>query len=390
MKVLEVTTLFPRWSNDSRGPIVYETTKALKKLGVDITVINQHGPGCKTWEELEGIKVYRPRYFWPDKLEVLHDIGGGLPAAWEKKKWTRVLFPFLLMAQAIAVLRLAPYYDLVHTQFTISAAAAVLGEHFHQKPIVATVRGSDIYRIPKYPGGKEFTRLALSKCNKITLMSKDLLNTTVKLGISSDKFESIPPPIDFETFYPNKWEEREPYVVFIGSLIKRKGPDVLIEAFKKVSLLFPDYTLIIVGTGPEEQNLLEQVQRLGLEGRLKFISHLVPFEIANLLRRSRLLVLPSLEEALGMVIVESLASGTPVVATNVGGIPEVLPSQAGILVSPNDPYELSDAICYLLGHPAELELMSKFGESWARSNFISHQQNALRLKSLFENVLQNG
>jgi len=165
---------------------------------------------------------------------------------------------------------------------------------------------------------------------------------------------------------------------------------VLIEAFKKVSLLFPDYTLIIVGTGPEEQNLLEQVQRLGLEGRLKFISHLVPFEIANLLRRSRLLVLPSLEEALGMVIVESLASGTPVVATNVGGIPEVLPSQAGILVSPNDPYELSDAICYLLGHPAELELMSKFGESWARSNFISHQQNALRLKSLFENVLQNG
>ncbi len=389
MKVLEVTTLFPRWLNDSRGPIVYETMKALKKLGVEITVINQHGPGCKTWEELEGIKVYRPRYFWPNKLEVLHDIGGGLPAAWEKKKWTRVLFPFLLLAQTKAVLKLAPYFDLVHTQFTISAAAAVLSEHFHQKPIVATVRGSDIYRIPKYPGGKEFTRLALSKCKKITLMSKDLLYTTTNLGIPREKFEYIPPPIDFAKFHSGPWEEREPLIVFIGSLIKRKAPDVLIKAYKKVSSQYPDYTLIMVGSGPEKKSLLELVEILGLNDKIRFIPRLSSAEVSQLLRKSRLFVLPSIEEALGMVVVEALASGTPVVATNVGGIPEVTPIKAGKLVAPNDPEELSETICSMLNRVDKLKEMSIYAENWARNNFISHQQNALRLKEVFENVLLN-
>jgi len=389
MKVLEVTTLFPRWSNDSRGPIVYETMKALKNLGVDITVISQHGPRCHTWEEMEGIKVYRPRYFWPDSLEVLHDIGGGLPAAWERKKWTRMLFPFLLLAQTIAVRRLAPSHDLVHTQFTISAAAAVLSERFHHKPIVATVRGSDIYRIPKYPCGREFTRLTLSKCRKITTMSKHLLQTTIDLGIPKEKIEYIPPPIDFECFHSGPWEDREPFIVFIGSLIKRKGPDILIESYQKVASQFPEYTLIIVGSGPEENALLEQAENLGLNGKIKFIPRLSNTEVARLLRKSRLFVLPSLEEALGMVVVESLASGTPVIGTNVGGIPEVVPSSAGKLVAPNNPDELSEAICHLLNNVDELKAMSIYAENWARNNFISHKQNALELKEIFENVLIN-
>jgi len=388
MKVLEVTTLFPRWKNDSRGPIIYKTAKELHNLGIEVTVINQHGPNCETWEEMEGIRVYRPHYFWPNKLEILHNIGGGLPAAWEKYKWTRILFPFLLVAQTIAIIKLAPRHDIIHAHFTIPAAAAILSSLFHRKPVVATVRGSDIYRIPKYNLGRIFTRITLNKCKKITLMSRDLLEETWRIGITKEIIKYIPPPIDFENFPSGPWGDREPNILFVGSLIKRKAPDILITAFSKVSSKFPDYQLTIVGSGPEEKLLHEQARALEINDKVRFIPCLSPSEIAMLMRKSRLFVLPSLEEALGMVIVEALASGTPVIGTHVGGIPEVIPPEAGILVKPNDPDDLANAISSMLERPDQLKIQGEYAENWARQNFLTQKENAIRLREVFEEVLR--
>jgi len=383
MRILEISTLFPRWPEDGRGPIILQIAQALQNQGADITVISQHGPGSQVSEVIHGVKVYRPRYAWPTRLEVLQDTGGGLPAAWEKKPLTRLLFPFLLAAQTIATIKLAPQHDIIHVHFTIPAMAATLSRPLHGKPVVATVRGSDIYRIPKYPGGKLFNRIALSGCDKITVMSKDLIKASTAIGLPESKFEYIPPPVNIERFQMGPWNQREQLLVYIASLIPRKGPKYLIEAFAKIKKNFPDYQLIMVGTGPEETSLKTLAENLEISQNIQFIPHLSQAEVANLLQKAKIFVLPSLEEALGMVAVEALASGTPVVASRVGGIPEAVPEEAGILVPPADADALADAIQELLSDMNRLQSMSSAARVWAETAFCTHEENASRLLNIF-------
>ena len=262
LKILEVSTLFPRWKGDQRGPIIYSIALHLSKLGHKVTVINMHGPGSKFIEEIEGIRIIRPRYAWPEKLEILQNTGGGLPAAWEKKPFSRLLFPLLLLSQFFSIIKISKDTDIIHTHFTLSAMAATLGKPIHKKPIVVTVRGSDIYRIPLIPFGRSFNKLALSGASKITVMSHDLANALINLGVQKNKIEYIPPPIEKEKFPMGSWEQRENKIVFIGSLIKRKGPDVLLDAYSLISNQFPNYKLFVVGYGPLEDELKEKARKL--------------------------------------------------------------------------------------------------------------------------------
>lgn len=384
MRILEISTLFPRWPGDGRGPIILQIAQALQAQGHKVTVISQHGPGSQVSEIIHDVNVYRPRYAWPDRFESLQDTGGGLPAAWEKRPFTRLLFPMLLAAQTIAAMKLAPEHDIVHAHFTIPAMAATLSRFIHRKPIVATVRGSDIYRIPNYPGGKLFNKIALSGCDKITVMSKDLIKSSVALGLPESKFEYIPPPINIERFTMSPWEQREPLLVYIASLIPRKGPNFLIDAFAKVVRRHPEYRLIMVGSGPMEMDLKAQTEALGISQNTQFIPRLSQVEVAELLQKATLFILPSLEEALGMVAVEALACGTPVVASRVGGIPEAVPENAGKLVPPGDADALAEGICELLGDVPRLRELSINARRWSETAFCSHQENAARLLGIFE------
>ena len=388
LKILEVTTLFPRWQGDWRGPIIWQIACALQRKGVDVTVISMHGPGSPREEVVDGVRILRPRYMWPTRYEVLQGTGGGLPAAWEKRPWTRLLFPLLLISQTIAILRHARDVDLIHAQFTIPAMAASLGKPLHKKPIVATVRGSDIYRIPMIPGGKLFNQIALGGCEKITVMSRDLsLATQKQIGVPAEKIEYLPPPINMERFWPIPWQNRKPLLVYTASLIPRKGPIYLIEAFAEVLKSFPDYRLVMVGRGPEEERLKQAALANGSYEKIEFISELNQEDLAQLLRQAQLFVLPSLEEALGMVAVEAMASGTPVVGSNVGGIPEVVQPDTGALVPPGDSKALADAICVLLKDQSELQEMGSKARQWVLENFYTHDQNAEHLVRIFNDIL---
>lgn len=139
----------------------------------------------------------------------------------------------------------------------------------------------------------------------------------------------------------------------------------------------------MVGTGPEETSLKTLAENLEISQNIQFIPHLSQAEVANLLQKAKIFVLPSLEEALGMVAVEALASGTPVVASRVGGIPEAVPEEAGILVPPADADALADAIQELLADMNRLQSMSSAARVWAETAFCTHEENASRLLNIF-------
>jgi glycosyltransferase involved in cell wall biosynthesis len=152
-------------------------------------------------------------------------------------------------------------------------------------------------------------------------------------------------------------------ILYTGVLIPRKGVHHLINAFARVAKDFPQARLIVLGHEDNKSyaaGLREQVERLALDERVQFIGAMLQAELATRMRRASVFVLPSVSEGLGRVVFEAMASGTPIVGSRVGGIPDMIEDGAtGFLVPPGDELSLAEKISWLLKNPLEAEAMGK-------------------------------
>jgi len=155
-----------------------------------------------------------------------------------------------------------------------------------------------------------------------------------------------------------------PYILFVGRLASNKGLLPLVEAFAVVAEDHPDATLVLVGEDGGMRGAVEAAStRAGLGARVRILGHVQDDDVlADAYRDARLTVLPSEYEAFGLVLLESLAQGTPVVASRVGGIPEFVPDgKAGLLVPPNDAGELARSIGQLWTDETLARTMGAYG-----------------------------
>jgi glycosyltransferase involved in cell wall biosynthesis len=258
------------------------------------------------------------------------------------------MLPFFL-SQTMAIARLARGCDLIHAHWILSAVAATLGAPIHRRPVVCTVQGSDVYQAMRMPAVGAFGRHALRNAHKVIALSKSLADAVATHGINPQKITIIPNGVDAKMFAPNGIP-REPVILFAGSLIQRKGVRTLIEAMALVHRRHPAYKLVLIGDGPLRKDLEIRTGKSGLSDCVRFTGSLPPMEVARWMRRSELFVLPSLEEGQGVVLLEALASGTPCVASNIGGIPETLSPEWGALFPPGDAQALACATLDLLDH----------------------------------------
>ncbi len=161
-----------------------------------------------------------------------------------------------------------------------------------------------------------------------------------------------------------------PYVIFVGMLIYLKGIQYLIKAFKEVQLKHPGAKLVIAGQGREEENLKSLAQELGLSQQVMFAGFLEQTVLAAYIKGSRALVLPSLTEGLGRVAIEAQFLGKPVIASRVGGIPEIIADgETGLLVEPEDSRALADAMVRLLDDAQLAERMGTAGRNAVLKKF---------------------
>lgn len=387
MKVCIATTSLPRWSGDTRSPFILEAARAIRAQGVDVRVVTVHSPGAKTREVLESIEVVRSRYLWPERLEVLQKEGGGLPVMWRKNRLARLtLIPFFI-AHCLAVTRFARDCDLIHANWTLSGIAAWSGQMFHKKPYIVTVQGSDVYQAARIPFAGILTEMALNEAGRVLTLSHSLAQATRSLGVDSQRIEILPNGVDIERFHPST-AERQPYILFVGSLIERKGVKYLIQAMPQILRSFPDYRLVIVGEGPQLGQLCRLVSSLSIDKGVDFVGPKSPCEIHEWMQHATLFVLPSVEEGLGVVLLEALASGTPCVATLVGGIPDVVSSDVGILVPPADSDALAGAVLRLLEDRHLWDTMSESARARAVTQF-SWEMIGSRLVQIYRNVLDS-
>jgi len=367
-KILVLTTNFPRWPNEPRATFVYEAVKALQKLGCEVKVIAMHIPGARTHEIWDGIEIFRPKYL-PEKFEILQNEGGGLPEFWRKSNLLKkaTIIPFFI-TQSLAVIRYSKDCQIIHANWTLSGAAAWITKWIHHLPFIVTVQGSDIFQAPKNRLFRIVTNKSLNSANKVIALSKSLMNDTINLGVPQQKILVIPNGVDISTFHRGEIN-REPVILFVGSLIKRKGPEFLLDAFNLVQKVKPEYRIIFIGDGSLRQYLEKKSEELSINDKVQFLGFQPPEIVAKKLRSAMVFVLPSLEEGLGVVLLEALASGTPIVSSSVGGIVDVVNQDTGILVPPADSKSLANAILEIIENESNWKARSNHCRELAESKF---------------------
>ncbi len=153
---------------------------------------------------------------------------------------------------------------------------------------------------------------------------------------------------------PEPLPTAEPRLLCLGRLVRSKGFDLSLTAFASILPRFPKARLVIAGDGPDRPGLTRQISELGLESAVDMVGWIHPDEVPALMNTATLVVIPSRSDGLPNVAKEAALMARPVVATRVGGLPEIIVhQQTGLLVDPEDSAALAEAIVFLLDHPQE-------------------------------------
>jgi len=211
-----------------------------------------------------------------------------------------------------------------------------------------------------------FSKIYLSKFN-LKIFVSDFLRrmydcrrdyTIIPNGVDSRVFRPLTPSRIIEKF---KLDQSKKHILFVGRLCREKGIYYLVESFKLLSEKVKEVNLIMIGDGVEYVNLLNFIKKLNLRERILIIRDFIPTpELVEFFNFCDFLVLPSLYEPFGLVIIESLACEKPVIATSTGGIPEILNEDVGILVPVNSKC-LADKMMFLLENEDVCKKMGKRG-----------------------------
>lgn len=386
MKVCIVTTAFPSKEGDQRGTFILEAARAIQRAGVPVRVLAIHTPGAKKHEFRDGIEIFRPQYL-PEKWEILQSEGGGLPVIWKKNPWARLAILPFLVTHTLQTGLLARDCDIIHANWTLSAAAAWASAWIHRKPMVVTVQGSDMFQAAKMPLVRELTRAALKKMNKVLALSKALEKEVRSIGVSPERIEIVPNGVDL-TRFPAGGPNREPIILYVASLIERKGPEFLLQAFRGVKQRFPEARLIMIGDGPQRQELEKMATALEISDRVEFLGWQTQLKVSEWMRRAKIFTLPSVEEGLGVVLLEALASGTVCVGSNVGGIPDVITPEVGMLVPPKDPESLQIALERILESDGMWQELSTHARRRAEEVY-DWDRIASRIRSIYQSAIQS-
>lgn len=259
-------------------------------------------------------------------------------------------------------------------------------------PVVVTAHGCDLNHYSHYKLRRPQILWALKNSNKITTVSNALYERTTKeLGINKNKVVMIPNGVDTDRFHLRNRKEakkqlglnqNKKYLLFVGQFHEVKGLEYLIEAIailkKRGSLSFET---ILIGDGPQGYTIKQWLQEKGLTNDVLVLGQRPNNEISAWMNACDFFCLPSKREGMPCVILEALSCGLPVIASRVGGIPELVSEDNGILVEPQNPHALADAIETAFKRkwdkPNISKQMEKFSWSRAAESYIEIFEQAL-------------
>jgi glycosyltransferase involved in cell wall biosynthesis len=258
-----------------------------------------------------------------------------------------------------------------------------------QIPLVAHFHGFDAYEYKTIENYKARYLAMAQKAAKIIVVSEDMRNALLQLGISADKIVNNPYGVELENFQTTLPAQNKNQLISVGRLTGKKAPQLVIKSFALVKEKIKDATLLMIGGGELLKECAELIQELNLQDSVKLAGVKTPEEISAHLKESKIFVQHSLRTASGdsegtpNTILEASATGLPIVSTKHAGIREaVVDGQTGYLVEEGEYEIMAQKIIDLLGNP---ELVASMGAA-ARKHMEQHYEMSFRIQSL-KNIL---
>jgi glycosyltransferase involved in cell wall biosynthesis len=375
VRILVLASTFPRWTGDTLPPFVYHLSSGLAARGHDIHVLAPHAAGAARNEEMNGLRVHRFRY-GPEAIESLAYEGGILEnLRRDRKRWA--LVPPFMASQFAAMVRIVRHHEIeaIHAHWMLpQGLVSAVGRRLLGCPVVMSAHGGDVYAMKK---GLRRRLLSLTArradvCTAVsTVLQAELRRltgveaTVIPMGVDPSAFEPRPTP----RHEGRARDPNGPRILFVGRLAQKKGVTHLIQAMAVVRSANPGAGLVVVGDGPERQALETLATTLG--GGVEFVGPVPNTELPAYYQAGDIFMLPSVvssegdTEGLPVVLMEAAASELPIVASRVGGIPDLVQHErTGLLVEPGDPGAIATAVNRLL---ADEGLRRSLGEGARRA-----------------------
>ncbi len=392
MKVVSITTAFPRSDSDVLIPWIIRLINLLKENGVETNIFTSSYCGKKS-EISNHIKVFRFRYFFKKWEKLSHDMS--VPEKLKSNKLYFLVLPFFMIFGTISAYFYARKnnFDIIHIHFPFPLALfGIAMKRVSKKPLVMTCHGSEVNMAKKNPIFRKIFNLMLKHADFITVNSTFMKNEVEKI-IQDKNIEIIPMGAGIgdisEKEKAEKKQKTRTTVLFVGRLIKVKGVKYLIDAVK---LLDPGkFELHIAGDGPEHGNLEKTAPE-----NVFFHGYQTGKNLEELYRNADIFVLPSIvddagyTEGLGTVLLEAANFSIPSIGTNVGGIPDIIrDGETGILVPQKDPAALAETIKTLAEDKTLCEKLTENARKHLKDNFswrvITEKFLEIYLKAMAQN-----
>ena len=371
MKILTFTTLFPNTCQPRHGIFVEQRLRKLLKSGrVEAKVVApvpwfplRTGPfgQYSTYARV-------PRHEQRGELDVVHPRYVSIP------KVGMSVAP-LLLARAMRgtinrIIDEGYDFDLIdaHYYYPDGVAAAMLAQEYG-KPVVITARGSDLnlfldFRIPR-----QWIKWAEQRASATITVSEALKQRLVAQGVAEDRVGVLRNGVDLDTFHPaGRDAVREKLgvcgkmLLSVGNLLESKGQHIAIESITE----FRDARLFVIGEGEQRRSLEELAASLGLRDRVTFVGNISQSQLREYYCAADALILMSAREGMPNVLLESMACGTPVIASNVGGVPEIVHDPvAGIVTGDRSVGALRQALTDLFSRQEDRAAVRKYAEQFS-------------------------
>jgi glycosyltransferase involved in cell wall biosynthesis len=353
MKTVILSWEYPPRIIGGLGTHVHQLAVNMARLGVNVHVITKDAPGAPDFEITEGVNIHRVPLYPPE-----------IPQE-EWVPWT-LQFNVALLERAIPLIneRIGKVHVL-HAHDWLVAHAAIALKHAYRIPLVATIHATEYGRhqgnLPG-PMQKLIHQIEwwLTYESVHTICCSNYMREEVVriFELPEDKVTVIPNGIEYDLFRAEHEEEQirrqfiEPdkrMVFFVGRLVYEKGVQTVIEAMPVVLEKFPDLRFLVAGTGPHARQLQVMIDALGLADKIKLLGFVDAGLLARFYKCADLTVVPSLYEPFGMVVLEAMVAGCPVIVADTGGLKEiVVHEETGLCFKPGNPESLAQAMIRVL------------------------------------------
>jgi len=373
MKITFITYIYPypeRGYNPGVERVVQEFARELVQQGHEVHVLTPYrNGGVKNHERDEGVQIHRVS----DTRRYFGRVGSLFSIDMLSLNWS-----------------ITSYSDLLHSSDIVHTFTPLIWKFFSTQMVAHYHHWDDPSNPIEYlylPTSHYLWRRCYTLANKIVAVSEYSAEDLASRGVDRDKIEVVPNGVDTNKFSPGssslEYKEWDTAILYVGPLVERKGLKYLIKAMPDVLEHNPDTGLILVGGGDQDE--LENIAlSLGIVDHIHFEGFVPEHDLPDYYRKADVFVFPSLLEGFGMVLVEAMASGLPIVSTTSSAIPEVV-DDAGLLVEPRDSRALAQKVCLALENKNKWEQRSV---QRVKKEF-SWEKTTKKLLDVYDGILDN-